>query len=67
VVDDRIELSVWARDAIALELPEQILCRQDCAGLCPVCGLNLNREPHEHPDEQTDPRWDALAQLRDQL
>jgi len=67
VVEDRLELSVWARDAIALELPEQILCRPDCAGLCPVCGANLNSEPHEHPDEQTDPRWDTLAELRDRL
>src|SRR5262249_38661752 len=67
IVDDRLELSQWARDAIALELPEQILCRPDCAGLCPVCGANLNSEPHEHPDEQTDPRWDRLAELRDRL
>jgi DUF177 domain-containing protein len=67
VVDDRLELSIWARDAIALELPEQILCRPDCAGLCPVCGANLNREPHEHLDEQSDPRWDTLAELRDRL
>ena len=67
IVDDRLELSVWARDAIALELPEQILCRPDCAGLCPVCGVNLNVEPHEHPDERGDPRWDTLAELRDRL
>jgi uncharacterized protein len=67
VVDDRLELSPWARDAIALELPEQILCRPDCAGLCPVCGVNLNREPHEHPDEPSDARWAALESLRDRL
>ena len=67
VVDDRLELSVWARDAIALELPEQILCRPDCAGLCPVCGKNLNHEPHEHEEDTGDPRWAALEQLRDRL
>ena len=67
VVDDRLELSQWARDAIALEVPEQIVCRADCAGLCPVCGRDLNREPHGHEDESRDPRWDALAELRDQL
>jgi uncharacterized protein len=67
VVDDRLELSVWARDAIALELPDQILCRPDCAGLCPVCGRNLNEEPHEHEDETIDPRWSALDALRDRL
>jgi uncharacterized protein len=67
VVDDRLELSVWARDAIALELPDQILCRPDCAGLCPVCGKNLNEEPHEHQEETTDPRWSALSEIRDRL
>lgn len=67
VVDDRLELSQWARDAIALELPEQILCSPDCAGLCPVCGRNLTRDPHEHEDESRDPRWAALEQLRDRL
>ena len=67
VVDDRLELSAWARDTIALELPEQIVCRADCAGLCPVCGKNLNREPHEHEAETADPRWAALGELRDRL
>ena len=57
----------WARDALALALPEQILCRPDCAGLCPVCGKDLNREPHEHEEERADPRWAALAELRDRL
>jgi uncharacterized protein len=65
--DDRLDLSAWARDALSLALPEQILCRPDCAGLCPVCGENLNVRPHEHEEEVADPRWDALAALRDQL
>jgi uncharacterized protein len=63
--DDRVDLSGWARDAIALALPDQILCREDCAGLCPVCGKDLNAEPHEHADERTDPRWAALESLRE--
>lgn len=63
--DDRVDLSAWARDAIALALPDQILCRDDCAGLCPVCGKDLNAEPHEHADERTDPRWAALEALRE--
>ena len=67
VVDDRLELSQWARDAIALELPVQILCRPDCRGLCPVCGRNLTRDPHEHEHDASDPRWAALEQLRDRL
>src|ERR1700751_4766604 len=44
VVGNNIDLSAWARDAIALALPEVILCREDCAGLCGVCGKNLNDE-----------------------
>jgi uncharacterized protein len=67
VVDDRLEVGVWARDVIALELPDQILCRPDCAGLCPVCGKDLNEEPHEHADVELDPRWSALEELRDRL
>ncbi|MBD0338111.1 MAG: DUF177 domain-containing protein [Thermoleophilia bacterium] len=67
LADDRLDLSAWARDALALALPEQILCRPDCAGLCPVCGKDLNVEPHEHAEERTDPRWEALEELRERL
>jgi uncharacterized protein len=67
VVDDQLELSAWARDAIALALPDQILHAPDCAGLCPVCGKDLNLEPHTHADEVPDPRWSALEELRDRL
>jgi uncharacterized protein len=67
VFDDRLELSAWVRDAIALELPEQILCRPDCAGLCPICGKDLNVDPHEHAERELDPRWAALEGLRDEL
>ena len=56
----------WAHDQVALVLPEQILCRPDCAGLCPVCGKNLNDEPHEHEDVVADPRWAAL-EARDRI
>jgi uncharacterized protein len=65
--DDRLDLSAWARDAVALALPDQILCREDCAGLCPVCGRDMNVEPHEHEDEGGDDRWAKLAELRDRL
>ena len=67
VVDDRLDLASWARDATALALPDKILCRPDCAGLCPECGKNLNDEPHEHAEETADPRWAALEALKDQL
>ena len=67
VTDDHLDVSAWARDAIALELPAQILCRPACAGLCPVCGKDLNAEPHEHTEREPDPRWAALGELRDRL
>jgi uncharacterized protein len=67
LVDDRLDLSAWARDAVALGLPDKILCRADCAGLCPECGRDLNAEPHEHEQQATDPRWGALAELKDRL
>jgi uncharacterized protein len=65
--DDQLEVSDWARDAVALALPDKILCRPDCAGLCPVCGKNLNEEPHTHEEEHGDPRWAALETLKDKL
>jgi uncharacterized protein len=67
VVDDKLDLAAWSRDAVALALPDKILCRPDCAGLCPACGKNLNDEPHTHEDEPADSRWAALESLRDQL
>jgi uncharacterized protein len=67
VDDDKLDLSAWARDALALQLPDKILCRADCAGLCPVCGKNLNDEPHDHGEPEPDSRWAALAELKDRL
>jgi uncharacterized protein len=67
VVDNQLRLSDWAHDALVLALPDKILCRADCAGLCPVCGRDLNLEPHEHVEDVSDPRWAALAELRERL
>jgi DUF177 domain-containing protein len=64
---DNLDLGAWARDAVALALPDKILCRAECAGLCPACGKNLNEEPHRHDEEQSDSRWSALEALRDEL
>ena len=65
LVDDQLDLSQWAHDAVVLALPVQILHDPDCAGLCPVCGKDLNVEPHEHVEETVDPRWAALSELRE--
>jgi uncharacterized protein len=65
--NDKLDLSAWARDAVALALPDKILCRADCAGLCAECGKNLNDEPHEHDEPAADSRWAALAELKEKL
>jgi uncharacterized protein len=67
LVDDNLDLIAWARDAVALAVPDKILCRGDCAGLCPTCGKNLNDEPHTHDEQPSDSRWAALESLREQL
>jgi len=67
LTEDNLDLGAWSRDAVALALPDKILCRAECAGLCPVCGKNLNDEPHEHEDQQSDSRWSALEALREKL
>jgi uncharacterized protein len=64
VQGETLDLAGWARDAFALALPAKILCREDCAGLCPVCGADLNADPgHEH-EREPDPRWAKLRELR---
>lgn len=65
--NDQLDLSSWARDALALALPDKILCKTDCAGLCPICGKDLNAEPHAHDEPEPDSRWSALAELKNKL
>lgn len=66
VADDELDLGRWAHDAAVLAIPNQILCRPECAGLCPTCGVSLNdADPadHEH-DTATDSRWSKLDELK---
>lgn len=65
VEDDELDLGRWAHDAGILALPTQILCRPDCAGLCPVCGESLNdADPADHAHGSGgDPRWAKLKEL----
>jgi uncharacterized protein len=67
LVDDNLDLVAWSRDAVALALPDKILCRAECAGLCPACGKDLNKEPHTHEEVATDTRWAPLERLRGKL
>jgi uncharacterized protein len=65
VDQDAVDLGAWARDALALALPQQIVCHEGCAGLCPECGENLNLAGPGHAHErEPDPRWAKLAELR---
>jgi uncharacterized protein len=60
-----LNLRAWARDALALALPAQIVCDDECRGLCDVCGENLNRAAEGHGHERApDARWAKLSELR---
>ena len=58
-----IELEPLVREAVQLAAPIAPLCRPDCPGLCPVCGVELASGPHAHEDEPVDPRLAVLADL----
>ena len=62
---EMLDLGAWARDAFALAVPLQVLCREDCSGLCPVCAADLNVAGPEHSHQPTpDPRWAKLRELK---
>jgi len=59
-----IDLSTLVRDALLIDLPIRVLCRADCAGLCPECGAELDAGDCGHGGQDgIDPRWAALADL----
>ena len=59
-----VELDDYFREELALEIPIQVLCREDCRGLCPQCGANLNRETCSCPKTDGDPRLSILRNLK---
>ena len=62
VEDERIDLEPALRDAVVLALPLAPVCRDDCPGLCPGCGVRL-ADDATHSHDATDPRWAALSGL----
>ena len=62
IVDDTIDLEQSIIDAVGLDLPFSPVCRPDCPGLCPECGVQLAAEPGHHHD-RVDPRWAGLAEM----
>jgi DUF177 domain-containing protein len=67
VEDLQLDAAGWARDAIAEAVPATILCREDCAGLCPTCGANRNVVDCGCIVVETDPRWEALREISERL
>jgi DUF177 domain-containing protein len=62
--DFLIDLTPLIREEVILATPQAPLCRPDCKGLCPTCGLDLNESPHEH-EQGVDERWGQLARLKE--
>lgn len=67
IAEGKIDLAPAALQALLLEVPVKPLCGSQCAGLCPVCGKNLNLEPHECKKETIDDRMSGLMGLREAL
>jgi uncharacterized protein len=64
IVDEAIELDTLLHDAIVMAVPLRVLCRENCAGLCPVCGTDRNETDCGHDQSPGgDPRWAPLRQL----
>lgn len=61
--DNQIDLKELAREQILLNLPEQVLCKEDCKGLCAKCGASRNLINCNCDERETDPRWAALGNL----
>ncbi|HWS47003.1 MAG TPA: DUF177 domain-containing protein, partial [Acidimicrobiia bacterium] len=61
--DDVVDLEPLVRDALVLELPAVPLCRDDCRGLCPSCGIDRNAATCDCAADDIDPRWAPLRSL----
>lgn len=61
---DRLDLAELVREQIVLNFPEQVFCTADCKGICPKCGTNRNLIDCNCELNETDPRWDALKNLK---
>lgn len=59
-VRGQVDLTEPLRESAVLHLPQKSVCREDCRGICPVCGADRNETPCDCAAEPTDPRWDDL-------
>lgn len=60
---DTVALDALIYDAVVMHLPSKVLCDEDCKGLCPSCGQNLNQGDCKCDTRPTDPRFDILDKL----
>jgi uncharacterized protein len=67
IVGDQLDLTQMVRELALLDAPLAPLCRPDCAGLCPICGIDLNDGTCSCEAPELGSPWDALNQLRDEL
>ena len=63
VINDFVDLRQPVVDAVGLELPFSPVCRTDCPGLCPKCGVALATAEPDHHHDDIDPRWAKLATM----
>lgn len=63
IPDMQLELNDLVVDTVLLGMPTKFLCSENCKGICPVCGLNLNHSDYNCTVNITDPRWDKLKNL----
>ena len=66
-VGEGVELADILREQILLEVPMKVVCREECKGLCPSCGHNLNQGACHCPPPVSDPRWQALKDLQEKM
>jgi uncharacterized protein len=62
-----LELAEAVKEQVLLAVPLRALCREDCMGLCPQCGTNKNSGECHCSQDRTDPRWAALADIREKF
>lgn len=63
---EEIDFDELVREQILLAVPDHVLCREDCKGLCPSCGRDRNLEPCTCEEASVDSRWQKLKDIKDQ-
>lgn len=64
---NEIDLSEYIHDTLLLDVPMKLLCREDCRGLCPVCGVNRNETDCQCQVDEPDARWESLKKLTNNI